>query len=267
MKKPWVLVFLLAMILFGTPRRVYASKDITFPLLQNYLLSQDEFKNLSEELGLALSYNMLGPANNLGWAGFEIGGSVSFAVISRNAPYWQKVTQDHNPPDYLFVPRLIVRKGLPLGIDLGVSYLKIPDTNISLVGGEVKLALLKDGVAEPAIGLRGAYSSLLGVDQLRMQVIDLSLAISKKVFILEPYAGISGVFIMSRPDKIPSSDTVLPAPPALPAPSSLVYLKEADISALKGTLGLQLDLTVARLAVEAAFAKIPVYSVKLTFGL
>jgi hypothetical protein len=241
---------------------VYANKNITFPLISNYLLSQDEFKNFSEELGLALSYNMLGPSNNLGLTGFEIGGAVSFADINQNASYWQKVTADHNPPDFLVIPRLIIRKGLPWGIDIGASYLQIPNTNISLVGGEVKIAVLKDSIATPAIGLRAAYSALMGVDYLSMRVIDASIGISKKLLIFEPYAGISDVFIMSKPSNIPSSaiDITLP-------PSQWAYLKEEDISEFKGTVGLQLDLAIARFAVEAAFAKIPVYSVKLTFGL
>jgi hypothetical protein len=246
---------------------VYANKNITFPLIQNYLLSQDEFKNLSEELGLALSYNMLGPSSNLGLLGFEIGGAVSFADINQKASYWQKVTADHNPPDFLVIPRLLVRKGLPWGIDIGASYLQVPNTNISLVGGEVKLALLEDGTVTPAIGLRAAYSSLIGVSNLSMQVIDASIGISKKLFIFEPYAGVSDVFIISKPNNIPSYIPSSAVDITTQPPSQWVYLKEEDISEFKGTVGLQLDLAIARFAVEAAFSKIPVYSVKLTFGL
>ncbi len=262
MKRTTYLI-LLIVILLSLSVRVYANKNITFPLIQNYLLSQDEFKNLSEELGLALSYNMLGPSSNLGLLGFEIGGAVSFADINQKASYWQKVTADHNPPDFLVIPRLLVRKGLPWGIDIGASYLQVPNTNISLVGGEVKLALLEDGTATPAIGLRAAYSSLLGVSNLSMQVIDASIGISKKLFIFEPYAGVSDVFIISKPNNIPSSAVDITTQP----PSQWVYLKEEDISEFKGTVGLQLDLAIVRFAVEAAFSKIPVYSVKLTFGL
>ncbi len=262
MKKSVFGTILVITLLFSLSAHVYANKDITFPILSNYLLSQDEFKSLSEELGLALSYNMLGPSSNLGLTGFEIGGAVSFADINQNASYWQKVTADHNPPDFLVIPRLLVRKGLPWGIDIGASYLQIPNTNVSLIGGEVKIALLKDGIATPAIGLRGAYSSLMGVPHLGLQVIDASLGISKKLFIFEPYAGVSEVFILSKPSGIPSSQINITLPS-----SQWDYLKEADVSELKGTIGLQLDLTIARLALEAAFAKIPVYSVKLTFGL
>ncbi len=267
MKRSGAIFFFITVVFLVHPFYACAGKDITFPVLQNYLLSQDEFKSLSEDLGLSLNYNLLGPASNLGWTGFEIGGSLSFAVIDKNASYWRKAIQDHNPPSYLLIPRLIIRKGLPWGIDVGVSYLHIPNSNISLVGAEAQYAILKDGIVQPAISLRGAYSSLLGVKELSMQVIDVSVAISKKMLIFEPYAGIAGVFIMSKPDTIPSSSTVLPTPPALPTPSSLVYLKEADVSELQGTVGVQLDLTIARFAVEAAFSKIPVYSVKLTFGL
>ncbi len=239
-----------------------ANKNITFPIISNYLLSQNEFKDLSQELGTAISYVQVGPSSNLGLTGFEIGGSVSFADINQNASYWRKATADHNPPDYLVIPRVILRKGLFWGIDLGASYLQIPNTNISLVGGEINIALLRDGIATPAIGLRAAYSSLLGISFLNMQVINASLGISKKLFIFEPYASVGDVMILSKPNNIPSSSADITLPPA-----QWVYLKEEDISEFQGTVGLQLDFTIARLAFEAAFSKIPVYSVKLTFGL
>lgn len=239
-----------------------ANKNITFPIISNYLLSQNEFKDLSQELGTAISFDQLGPSSNLGLTGFEIGGALSFADINQNASYWRKATADHNPPNYLIIPRAILRKGLPWGIDIGASYLQIPNTNIRLVGGEINIALLKDGIATPAIGLRASYSALLGISYLNMQVINASIGISKKLFIFEPYAGIGDVVIISKPNNIPSSSADISLPSI-----QWVYLKQETISEFQGTVGLQLDLPIARLAFEAAFSKIPVYSVKLTFGL
>jgi len=254
-KKLFNIFLLVTMILIINPLSARADKNIVFLKTSQYLLTQNEFKDLSDELGLSLSYNMLGPARSLGLLGFEIGGALSFANINQGADYWKKVTQDHNPPDYLIIPRLVIRKGLPLGIDVGLSYLKVPNTNISLIGGEIKFVFLKDGITTPAIGLRAAYSSLIGVDRLSMQVVDVSLAVSKKFLILEPYAGISEVFIVSKPTNIPLSL------------SPTVYLKNENLSNTKGTIGLQLNFGIARFALEAAISKIPVYSIKLTFGL
>lgn len=58
------------------------------------LLSQEEFKDLSEEMGLALSYLPLSPAESLGILGIDIGVEVTAANIREDHSYWTKVTED-----------------------------------------------------------------------------------------------------------------------------------------------------------------------------
>ena len=116
-------------------------------------LVQSEFRNLSEDLGAALSYKAVIPATPLGITGF----------------------------------------------DLGAFYTSIPGTNISLWGAEVRYAILEGGVAQPALGLRGTYTKLSGVDQLDFNTTGLELLISKGMAIFTPYAGVGRVWTTSNP--------------------------------------------------------------------
>jgi hypothetical protein len=59
-------------------------------------------------------------------------------------------------PRTLAVPKLHVHKGLPFGIDVGAMYSAVPNTNIKLMGAEVRYALVEGGIATPAVGLRAS---------------------------------------------------------------------------------------------------------------
>ena len=94
-----------------------------------------------------------------------------------------------------------MHKGLPFGIDVGAFYLSGANTDLELIGAELKYALLKGGIAKPAIAVRATYSELSGIDQLDMETTGLELAISKGFAMLTPYAGVGKVWIDSTPKK------------------------------------------------------------------
>jgi hypothetical protein len=98
-----------------------------------------------------------------------------------------------------------VHKGLPLGLDVGVMVGAVPGTNVRLYGGELRYAIVPGGAAMPAIGVRGSYTKLAGVDQLDFNTKGLDLSISKGFLMFTPYAGIGKVWVASAPKNIPSS--------------------------------------------------------------
>jgi hypothetical protein len=104
----------------------------------------------------------------------------------------------------VIVPSLRLNKGLPFGIDLGVMYSSVPSTNIKLYGGELRYAIVSGGVAMPAIGIRGSYTKLTGVDQVDFDTKGLDLSISKGFLMFTPYAGIGKVRVASTPNGIPA---------------------------------------------------------------
>jgi len=160
-------------------------------------LAQPEFKTLSEDLGAALSYKPLTPAAPLGTTGFDMGIEVTQTDISKSSQLWSKITSDGSTISKLYVPKLTIDKGLPLGIDVAAFYSKIPSTNITLWGGELRYAILEGGVAQPAVAIRGTYTKLSGVDQLSLDTKGLDLSISKGFAMFTPYAGIGEVWVNS----------------------------------------------------------------------
>ncbi len=167
----------------------------------NLINNQGEFRLLSEDLGAALSYKAVIPAEPLGITGFDISLEGSSTKLE-NADVYKKATNG-NSGSTLVVPKLHVHKGLPLGIDVGAFYSAIPNSNIKLWGAELRYALLKGGVATPAVGLRGSYTTLQGVNQLNFNTKGVDISVSKGFTLVTPYAGLGKVWVSSTPVGIP----------------------------------------------------------------
>jgi hypothetical protein len=209
--------------------------------------SQTEFKEFSTELGLALSYIPLAPAEPLGGGvlpHFDVGVEATSVNISDDAAYWTNAAT--GVPSMLLFPKLHAQLGLPVvPIDIGVVYSKVPNSDIKLTGGEIKWAILKGSTLTPALALRAAYTKLEGVDVLDLNTKSLDVSISKGFAMLTPYAGIGLVRITSEPD-------------------SSVPLQEEEITETKGFVGMKLSLLpVLNIVAEADFASINMYSFRL----
>ena len=164
--------------------------------LQNIV--QGQFRLLSEDLGAALSYHAQIPAEPLGITGFDFGVGVT-ATKMENAAILQQVTSD-DADATIYVPTLRLHKGLPAGFDIGLTYASVPGSNIRYTGGELRYAILKGGVASPALAVRGSITKLSGVDQLAFDTRGIDVSISKGLAFLTPYAGIGRVWIESTPN-------------------------------------------------------------------
>ncbi len=207
---------------------------------------QQNFKDMSKEIGFGLSYFPMAPAEPLGILGFDVGVEVTALDINEDKSYWKQMGDF---PGMLPIPRLHVQKGLPFGIDLGAIYSSIPSTNISLWGGEVKWAFLKGSIATPAVALRGTYTKLNGVNNLDLNTMGYDISISKGFAILTPYAGVGQVKIDSDPKNIP-----------------LNPLTKESITETKYFAGLRVSLGLINMVAEADFAEVPAYSLKLGVG-
>ena len=163
--------------------------------LQNIV--QGEFRLLSEDLGAALSYHAQVPAEPLGITGFDLGIGVT-ATKLENVAILQRVSSD-SVDTTLYVPTIRLHKGLPAGFDIGLQYASVPGSNIKYTGGELRYAILKGGTASPAIGVRGSFTKLSGVDQLSMDTRGLDVSISKGFAFVTPYAGLGRVWVESDP--------------------------------------------------------------------
>lgn len=160
-------------------------------------LAQAEFRLLSEDLGAALSYKPVTPAEPLGVTGFDLGLVVTSTDVSKSSAALAKASGTTSTINTLLIPKLHVAKGLPFGIDVAAFYSAIPTTNIKLTGAELRYAIIGGGVALPAVAIRGAKTWMSGVNQLSFDTSSLDISISKGFAMFTPYAGVGQVWVNS----------------------------------------------------------------------
>jgi len=171
-------------------------------------LNQSEFYELSQDLGAALSYKPLEPADALGIAGFDISAAVSgTSLINRSA--LQTASSNSSVYGTLFAPSLRLVKGLPYNVDFGVMYSKVPDSSINEFGGELKWAVFPGDLVLPTIALRATITRLNGVGQLGFESESADVSVSKGFLLATPYIGTGEVWSRTSTDGLPLSEEKL----------------------------------------------------------
>lgn len=201
-------------------------------------ITQAEFEEFSLTLGRAVYPSPVAPADRAGILALDIGIAISALEIDESAPFWQlAISEDILQDGYLLVPRLVVSKSFGR-FNISGSYMTIPETDVDVIGATLDLTLSRDGLARPAIGIRGAWSELRGVDDLEMTITGLEAIISKKVGPITPYGA------WGR-EMIESSGRIL-----LPIPEDELIL-EADLEDDRLTVGARFSFFLFEIAAEA----------------
>ncbi len=209
---------------------------------------QSAFDAMTKDLTSALSYKAVAPAASTGMIGFEVDAAVGITEAA-NVSQWGQAIGDTSL-DYLPVPKVIARKGLPLGLEVGGVYSTVPGSNIKYWGAEVKYNVLGGNLAMPALAVRGAYTKLQGVDLLDFSTKSLDVSVSKGFLFFTPYAGVGKVWGTATPD------------------ASLVGLSEASSNVSKLFAGLHIGLGLFKLGAEwDKTGDATTYSLKLGLGL
>lgn len=242
------LIVALFALLAMAPNAYAGDADIEFPTAAGSYL-QSEFEDLSRQIGLAVAYRQAAPAETLGLIGFDIGIEISQTKIDEDDPFWKKVANDM--PGSLYVPKIRVQKGIPfIGMDIGASYAEIPQSDIKLMGAEIKYGLVEGGVATPAISVRGSYSTLDGIDDLDFSTYGLDLSISKGFAMITPYVGVGQTWIKSE---YKNSATAL-------------TLKSEDLSETKYFGGVRVALAILMLSFDVEQADVTTYTGRISLG-
>ncbi len=211
-------------------------------------LTNNAFKDVVRQIGMASAYRGVAPAEPQGITGFDIGAEVSFVDLDTDV--FEFVMED--APSYLAVPKLHLRKGLPFGIDLGLSYSQIPDSNIKLIGGEIQYAILDGSMATPALALRGSYSTLQGVDDLNLSTMAADVVVSKGVLMFTPYAGAGLVRINGD---YTGDNTILKS-----------TLTDQDMTETRVFAGVQFSVLLLRVTLDAELGDNNIYTAKVSLG-
>ncbi len=241
-----------SIILGGTllAASVAGARDIHF----TQGLVQSQFKDLSREAGAALAYRNAAPAAPLGITGFDLGVEVSIIDIKKDSQYW-KAALDNDPSSYLYIPSLRARKGLMFGIDVGGMYAYVPDSNVKLYGFEVSKAILEGSTLLPALGVRGSYTKLAGVNDLDVQTVGIDANISKGFAIVTPYAGAGLVWVDSK-----AAGNLAALSPAV---NGGIPLSEEKLWLPRGFVGAKISiLPFLKVTGEVEYAVRPIYTLK-----
>lgn len=195
------------------------------------LLTQPQFRALSEDMGAVVSYKPLIPSEPSGITGFDIGVAVTGTKLKNHA-VWEQAAGGSDVPSTLPVPTVRVHKGLPLNIDIGAFYSKVPTTNIQIGGGELRWAFVPGGTLTPALAARVSYTRLSGVDNLKFDTTGFDVSISKGFAFFTPYAGAGIVKVKSKP-------------------GAATLLAEESFDQSKVFAGLNMNFGLANIALEA----------------
>ncbi len=212
-------------------------------------LGQAQFRLFSEDMGSALSYKAMRSAEPFGISGFDIGLEVTSTKLANSGVF--ETATGGSSLSTLPLPKLHAHKGLVAGLDVGLSYTAVPDSNIKLIGGELSYAVLEGGLSMPTVGVRYAFSSLTGVDQLDFETRALEATVSKGLTLITPYAGAGKVWVTSTPK----------------GTAATAGLKEESFSQNKLFAGLRASLGLVDFTLEAdKTGDASTYSLKASIG-
>lgn len=151
--------------------------------------SQSQFKDFAKDLTGGLAMKTLEPAEPLGLVGFDIG--LSYNLSSQKYKLMDHVSS--NGKDSYEAVSVHATKGLPLGIDIGLTYSKLPGSNMETWGGKLSYAIIEGGALYPALGISGNYVQTSGLDEIDFTSYSAELNVSKGFAMFTPYAAVGMV--------------------------------------------------------------------------
>lgn len=171
--------------------------DADFDLVDNPV--QADFRSVAEDVAALFNAKSLTPAEAGGLTGFGIGVFAAY-VPTDDSGAWQRLVGEDI--DEVGMVGVIAEKGLPFGIDVGLSFAEVPSSDARLLGASLRYELVEGDTITPAISLRGSYSDLSGVDDVDYESYGLDLSISKGFGPLTPYAGVGYVWSSFEADPV-----------------------------------------------------------------
>lgn len=179
----------------------------------------DDYRTVIQELGVAVANKPLMPAETLGINGFEVGLATTIAFHSNKAPDfgvaspWDRVDVDGDARNALWIPWVMVRKGLPLSTEVGVNLGWLGFSRQTVFGGYGRVAPLEGYEQAPDIAFQVGYAGYVGNDQLELGTMDWSGTLSYSL----PFGSLLGINSASFSPYIGAGQVILHAEPKLAA--------------------------------------------------
>ncbi|MGD1147813.1 MAG: DUF6588 family protein [Thermoanaerobaculaceae bacterium] len=150
--------------------------------------TQADLDSITQAFGDAVNFPNLGGAAPGGVTGFQILGVAGGPEVDTSAHWWRYVPHANTVGGVLFGQRVIVRKGLPFNLDVGVQVGRV--FGDQFWGADVRWAFVEGGALSPAMALRAAYSRASSSLLDRLDVAEAQLVISKDFPVVSPYGAI-----------------------------------------------------------------------------
>jgi len=160
----------------------------------NPALTQSQFHTFTKQAGLIATFKSLSSAEPLGVGNFSFGLDLAYTPIDQHDPAWINTFTHPGEEcplgDAVSYPTIRARMGVLDNMDIGAYFTTAPEANYGFLAGEVKYALLRESAGLPAAAVRTSFVSLLGVDDMNMNVYSVDFSVSKRLGIFTPYLGI-----------------------------------------------------------------------------
>lgn len=145
------------------------------------------FRQLASALGDALAFPNLTSARWSGLLGFEIMGVLGGVQVSEEES-WRRNSQGfENTLGVLPAPRILLRKGLPGRIGIGLQVGELAGERF--LGGEARWTVFRGKVVLPAMAVVASFTRL-HQEVLDFRLGELKLVVSKGFVLLTPFVGV-----------------------------------------------------------------------------
>jgi len=163
-------------------------------------LTQDQFKDLVKEIGLAVTPTPNSPAEPLKTIGFDVALETTVIDIKDGDDHWKNAWDNNDPDGAILAYRVHAQKGFPFGLDLGASITKGANIDFTAITGEAKYAILKGTAVTPALSVKASYTKVFGLEDIDLQTLSAGAYISKGILMFTPYGGVETVFTIASDD-------------------------------------------------------------------
>ena len=185
----------------------------------------------------------------LGLIGFDVWAEVAADQDFTDEPFFDGAIDGDLTGDLLLVGRVGARKGLPGGIDVGLSYAEALEGDLSLATAEIGWAIFDGGLISPTLGLRLTGTRTLDSDAYELDQYGAELILSKGFAVLTPYVGGGVVYSEGRLDRGEGLDAF-----------------ETDDTQFVVYGGLTLNLLLPKITVEVEQGETVTGAVRVAFG-
>ena len=222
-------------------------------------LTQSAWRQFTGEAGVVTYFRPLVDAAPMGRGAFEISVVQWKTGIDDHDDAWNDTFVHPDSTHWLFegsgleFPGLSARMGVSDRTDVGVFVTKSPGANYGFYGAQLQRNLAQTGEGWSAAG-RVSFVSMYGPEDLEFSVYGLDLVASRRFTLFSGRASIAPYAVAST--SLSRSHEK----------SGVVDLMDENVLGAQGTLGAVAQISVAKVAIEYAVARVPSMSLKIGFG-